>query len=411
MPSSAGRISFKTFRRSLVSPVLAVYTAPMFPIFSQSDVEAAADALIAWFAAHKRPLPWRVRYTPYEVWISEVMLQQTQMERGVAYFQRWMKRFPSVTAVAEAPEEEILRYWEGLGYYRRARFLHQAAKAMVEKHGGQIPATLEELSALPGLGEYTVAAILGIAYEKDIVTIDANVERVFSRLLNIDTPVKKHPAAAFIRQEVRRFLPSGQARLYNQALMELGATVCIPNGKPLCEACPVMHLCRAFHSGAWQQIPVKAAGKKERQIRERTVFVLKREDRYGIRKREEKGLLAGLWELPGMESRLGIEEAGNYLKKLGYAVKGITPLGEAKHIFSHMEWHMTGYLADLGEDEKTESAWNPEFVKDSEAYGEGIPGVRFFHRDEIIRKYSLPSAFDAYKKQFLKEKDDQDSEF
>lgn len=333
MTSSAGRISFKTFRRSLVSPVLAVYTAPMFPIFSQSDVEAAADALIAWFAAHKRPLPWRVRYTPYEVWISEVMLQQTQMERGVAYFQRWMKRFPSVTAVAEAPEEEILRYWEGLGYYRRARFLHQAAKAMVEKHGGQIPATLEELSALPGLGEYTVAAILGIAYEKDIVTIDANVERVFSRLLNIDTPVKKRPAATLIRQEARRFLPAGQARAYNQALMELGALVC---GKsPQCALCPLAAWCVSHKLGLERERPV--VEKKSAVIPVSSVHgILLCEKHVLLLQRPSEGLWGNMWEFPGaVVEKLPLQETLlQAFGRLGITVDIIAPLGEVRHNYT-----------------------------------------------------------------------------
>lgn len=334
MTSSAGRISFKTFRRSLVSPVLAVYTAPMFPIFSQSDVEAAADALIAWFAAHKRPLPWRVRYTPYEVWISEVMLQQTQMERGVAYFQRWMKRFPSVTAVAEAPEEEILRYWEGLGYYRRARFLHQAAKAMVEKHGGQIPATLEELSALPGLGEYTVAAILGIAYEKDIVTIDANVERVFSRLLNIDTPVKKRPAATLIRQEARRFLPAGQARAYNQALMELGALVC---GKsPQCALCPLAAWCVSHKLGLERERPV--VEKKSAVIPVSSVHgILLCEKHVLLLQRPSEGLWGNMWEFPGaVVEKLPLQETLlQAFGRLGITVDIIAPLGEVRHNYTN----------------------------------------------------------------------------
>ena len=220
------RFSSFSGRTLLVSHIIAVYTVPMFHSFSQNDVVQVAEALLRWFEIHKRPLPWRQRYTPYEIWISEVMLQQTQMERGVSYFLRWMTRFPDVRSVAEAPEEEILRYWEGLGYYRRARFLHQAANIMLEQYDGTVPDSVEALSALPGIGEYTVAAILGIAYERNIVSVDANVERVFSRLLNVDSPVKKNPAASFIRKEARRLLPDGRARAYNQALMELGALIC-----------------------------------------------------------------------------------------------------------------------------------------------------------------------------------------
>jgi A/G-specific adenine glycosylase len=166
--------------------------------FSAETAQSISSALLRWFSLHKRPLPWRERYSPYEVWISEVMLQQTQMERGVAYFQRWMRRFPDIRSVAEASEEEILQHWEGLGYYRRARFLHQAAKAVAERHGTELPDSKEALAALPGLGAYTVDAVLSIAFEQDVVPVDANVERVFSRLLDIDSPIRKKQATAIL---------------------------------------------------------------------------------------------------------------------------------------------------------------------------------------------------------------------
>lgn len=306
----------------------------MFQVFSQSDVTALTEALLDWFVAHKRPLPWRVHYTPYEVWISEVMLQQTQMERGVSYFQRWMKRFPCVSDVAEAPEEEILRYWEGLGYYRRARFLHQAAKAMVERHGGEVPSTQEELSSLPGLGEYTVAAILGIAYEQDIVTIDANVERVFSRLLNIDTPVKKHPAAAFIRQEARRFLPSGQARLYNQALMELGALIC---GKaPRCALCPLARWCEAHRLGLARERPV--AEKKSAVIPVSSAHgILLCQKHVLLVQRPSGGLWGNMWEFPGavVQTSTPQETLLQRLAGMGIAAEILAPLGEVRHNYTN----------------------------------------------------------------------------
>ena len=306
----------------------------MFQVFSQSSVEALTGALLDWFAEHKRPLPWREHYSPYEVWISEVMLQQTQMERGVSYFQRWMKRFPSVFAVAEASEEEILRYWEGLGYYRRARFLHQAAKAMVERHQGQVPSSREELSALPGLGEYTVAAILGIAYEQDLVTIDANVERVFSRLLNVDTPVKKQPAASFIRQEARRFLPSGKARAYNQALMELGALIC---GKaPQCPLCPWRSRCIAHSLGL----------EKERPVTEKKSTIIPVCSVHGIllcRKcvlllqRPSGGLWGNMWEFPGAEvEKFSPQETLlRIFGSLGIQADIVAPLGEVRHNYTN----------------------------------------------------------------------------
>lgn len=306
----------------------------MFHQFSQNDAKKITDALLRWFSLHKRPLPWRLRYSPYEVWISEVMLQQTQMERGVAYFQRWMKRFPDIRSVADASEEEILRYWEGLGYYRRARFLHQAAKTMVDRHGGQVPSTREELSALPGLGDYTVAAILGIAYEQDVVSIDANVERVFARLLNIDAPVKKQPASTVIRQEAQRFLPSGQARNYNQALMELGALVC---GKsPQCLLCPLALWCVAHALDVEKSRPVVESNKTIIPVSS-THGILIVSGHVLLLQRKSEGLWGNLWEFPGSLVKKASPEDSLivFFKKLGLAVDIIAPLGQVQHNYTN----------------------------------------------------------------------------
>ena len=306
----------------------------MFHIFSQDDVVKITTALFRWFEIHKRPLPWREHYSPYEVWISEVMLQQTQMERGVAYFQRWMSRFPDVRSVAEAPEEEILRCWEGLGYYRRARFLHQAAKIMLEQHGGRVPDTLEALSALPGLGDYTVAAILGIAYEQDIVSIDANVERVFSRIMNIDSPVKKNPAAAVIRREARRFLPEGQARTYNQALMELGALVC---GKsPRCPLCPLQAWCVSHDKGLERERPVAVA--KTRTIPVSSSHgILITEGHVLLFHRKADGLWGNMWEFPGTVFSSGSPQDAVVQAMAGWGipVEILAPLGQVQHGYTN----------------------------------------------------------------------------
>ncbi len=326
--------SLKTSRHYLVSPIVAVYTPLMFSQFSQNDVVKISEALLCWFALHKRPLPWRQHYSPYEVWISEVMLQQTQMERGVAYFQRWMRRFPDVRAVAEAREEEILRYWEGLGYYRRARFLHQAAKVMAERHGGNVPDTQEALSALPGLGEYTVAAILGIAYEQNIVSIDANVERVFSRLLNIDSPVKKKPAAGIIRQEAQRFLPDGQARAYNQALMELGALVC---GKaPRCPQCPLAVWCSAHKLGVEKERPVAEAKAKIIPVTS-AHGILITEGHVLLFHRSPEGLWGNMWEFPGTVVEFGTPRDAllRTFTELGIPAEIIAPLGHVQHGYTN----------------------------------------------------------------------------
>ena len=302
---------------------------------SPADEKAIARALLEWFRRFMRPLPWRRTYAPYEVWISEVMLQQTQMERGVGYFLRWMERFPDVSAVAAASDEDILNAWEGLGYYRRARFLHAAAKVMCERHGGRVPSEPEALAALPGLGAYTVAAIRGIAFNQDVVVVDANVERVFTRLLNIDVPPKKRAAAVLIGEAARCLLPTGHAREYNQALMEFGALVC--RKVPLCIDCPLAAWCESRRLGVERERPVLAP--KPAVI---PVFtghgVLVHGGRTLLAKRPEGGVWGGLWEFPGGE-QVGDEPPARAAERafatLGLAVRAKDDLGSVRHGYTN----------------------------------------------------------------------------
>lgn len=306
----------------------------MMQTLSDTEARLASSSLLDWFRISKRPLPWREHYSAYEVWISEVMLQQTQMGRGVAYFQRWMSRFPDVASVAAAPEEEILRYWEGLGYYRRARFLHQAAQAIVERHQGVIPSSQAELAALPGLGSYTAAAILAIAFEQDIVPVDANVERVFSRLLNIDTPIKKQAAASVVKCEAHRLLPSGQARDYAQALMELGALVC---GKsPRCGDCPLARWCEAHRLGLERERPVTQA-KAETVPVTSAHGILIVEKHVLLFQRPQSGLWGGMWEFPGTDATADAP-ASAVLKAystFGISAELLAPLGPVQHGYTN----------------------------------------------------------------------------
>ena len=314
--------------------------------FSDDEACLASAALLDWFRVNRRPLPWRERYTAYEVWISEVMLQQTQMTRGVAYFQRWMARFPDVAAVAEAPEEEILRFWEGLGYYRRARFLHQAAKTIMERHSGIVPSDPDALASLPGLGSYTASAIRAIAFEQDVVPVDANVERVFSRLLDIAVPIKKKVAADIVKRESLRLLPRGQARDYAQALMELGALVC---GKaPKCAECPLRDWCQARRLGVERERPVT-------QTRAETVPVTSAHGILMVEKhallvqRPQSGLWGGMWEFPGIDSVPDVPTAGGTKRAdseaaaallrvfaaLGIETEILAPLGTVSHSYTN----------------------------------------------------------------------------
>ncbi len=259
--------------------------------------------LLPWFAKHARPLPWRGQKDAYKIWISEVMLQQTQMERGVAYFQRWMQRFPSIAHVASASEEAILHAWEGLGYYSRARNIHKAAKIIVQKHGGIFPHNLQDIHALPGIGPYTAGAIASIAFGYELPCIDANVERVLARVFDLDSPVKQEPAASRIRAlalELAMAVPKAHIRAHNEAMMELGALVC--RKKPLCTTCPIQHLCESHRLGITQERPVPG---KRAAITPLNVVtgVLKVQDtdtkKIFVQKRLPEGAWAGLWEFPG----------------------------------------------------------------------------------------------------------------
>ena len=274
---------------------------------------ALSPLLCAWFAAHRRDLPWRVNYTPYEVWISEIMLQQTQMDRAVDYFRRWMQQLPDVAALAAAEEETVLRLWEGLGYYSRARNLMAAARRIMADHGGVFPAKEEHIRALPGIGPYTAAAVASIAFGEPVACVDANVERVLARLFNVETPVRREPAASFIRQWALRLVPGDAAREHNQAIMELGALVC--RKSPRCGLCPWGDFCRARHLGVAAERPVKDAGPGMTAL-ETAAAVLEARGRILVRRRPARGVWGGLWEFPGGSLAAGEEPGAALLRHL-----------------------------------------------------------------------------------------------
>lgn len=257
---------------------------------------ALQQGLLAWFAARRRPLPWREDYAPYAVWVSEVMLQQTQMERGVAYFQRWMRRFPDIPSLARADEEEVLKHWEGLGYYARARNLHQAARWLVAEKGGELPRTAEALRRLPGVGEYTAAAVASLAFNEDVPVVDANVARVLARVYDLDTPLKDAATRRRLAELAGSLLPRGFARDFNQALMELGALVC--GKRPQCGECPIQGQCESLRLGIVHERPVPGRAKELVPL-EVVTGVLRHQGRYLIQKRLPQGVWGGLWEFPG----------------------------------------------------------------------------------------------------------------
>jgi A/G-specific adenine glycosylase len=311
------------------------------------------------------------------------MLQQTRVEAVKGYFDRFIIALPDINALAEAEEEKLLKLWEGLGYYNRVRNLQKAARLVVTEHAGELPSDYEKLLKLPGIGAYTAGAISSIAFQIPVPAVDGNVLRVMKRVAGSFDDISKESIKKELSLDIRKIMPKDRPGDFNQSLMELGATVCLPNGKPLCEQCPVMHLCKAFHEDKVMQIPVKAI-KKERKRENRTILLMEYQNRYIIRKRAEKGLLAGLWELPGVENKLSLEEIKDTLKNMGVEAMHISTMGEAKHIFSHVEWHMIGYHVVMKGDLSL-------FVKEN--------SFVWADKGDIRDKYSIPNAFAAFIKE------------
>jgi A/G-specific adenine glycosylase len=273
---------------------------------------AMVTRLLQWFDGQARPLPWRRTYDPYHVWLSEIMLQQTQMERGVAYFQRWLSRFPTVESVATAELDEILKAWEGLGYYARARNLHRAAQRITEDFGGVVPSSYRVLLSLPGIGPYTAAAIASIAGNEDVAVVDANVMRVYARLFDINTPVRQGATRRHIEGLATQLLPPGQARRYNQALMDFGGLICLPR-RPRCSDCPLSGYCHAKEAGTVAKRPVVAPKKTVEEVCLVAALLLQR-GRILIRQRPAEEVWGGLWEFPGGEEGQG--DSGENLLRL-----------------------------------------------------------------------------------------------
>lgn len=298
----------------------------------QEHLAELQTALLQWFAQNQRSLPWRVNYTPYEVWISEVMLQQTQMERGVSYFKNWMHRFPDIATLAAASEEEVLRQWEGLGYYSRARHILTAARKIMTEHGGVFPSDLADIRALPGVGPYTAGAVASIAFGEKLPCVDANVERVVARIFDVDSPVKQDPAAGVIHRWALRLVPEGMAREHNQAMMELGALVC--RKKPQCGSCPLARFCISLHLGITNQRPVP--GKRATITPVNAVTgVLHCGDRVFVQKRPPSGVWGNLWEFPGgrVEADESPEQASvrEFMEETGFAVRVTERHGIIRH--------------------------------------------------------------------------------
>lgn len=357
---------------------------PVDVVLESPRMKETAKPLVEWFRKNKRDLPWRERMDAYRVWISEIMLQQTRVEAVKPYYERFLKALPDVRALAGVPEDRLLKLWEGLGYYNRARNLKYAACQIVEEYGGKFPETYEEIRSLKGIGSYTAGAISSFVYNIPKPAVDGNVLRVVSRITADDSDIAKAGTKSKIEKEIEEVIPRDAAGDFNQSLIELGAVVCLPNGEPRCGSCPVSHLCLAHEQGRETEFPVKKKAKK-RRIENRTVLLFRDAQKTAIRKRPAKGLLAGMYEFPNREGRMTYDEVVSYGKSLGLTPVRIRKLGNAKHIFSHVEWHMTGYEILVDELEKSMADENKQ-----------KGNIIFAEIRQLQEEYPIPSAFEVY---------------
>lgn len=303
-----------------------------------------ADVLLRWHETHARDLPWRGETDPYRIWLSEIMLQQTRTETVKRYYEAFLREFPTVQALASAEPERVLKRWEGMGYYSRARNLHAAAKQVAQQMNGVFPKSAQTLRALPGVGAYAAGAIASIAYGERTPALDGNQARVLARVFNVTSEIRT-PQALY--EQAMLLMPHEQTGEYNQALMGLGALVCTPS--PSCDACPVRGFCDAYAFGDPRTLPIKPE-KRARAIESRAIALVLREGRVLVRRRPSKGLLAGLWEFPGFADARTPEDVRACLDERNVSARFVKMLPRAVHVFSHLEWHMTGFLFEADAD-------------------------------------------------------------
>lgn len=335
-----------------------------------NPLEQLPIPLLEWYRDNARSLPWRDDPTPYHVWVSEVMLQQTRVAAVLDYYRRFMAEVPDVAALAALSEERLMKLWQGLGYYSRARNLQAAARQIMEEHGGSFPSDYQAVRALKGVGDYTAGAICSIAFGQPVPAVDGNVLRVVTRVTgdegDITTPAMKAKVAAHLAP----IIPLDDPGAFTQAMMELGATVCLPNGAPLCDTCPARSFCTARLENRVDMLPVKTK-KKARRVEERTVWLIFHEGRVALRRRPAKGLLAGLWEYPNE-----LAPAEGAMADWGLTGE-VTHGGTGVHIFTHVEWRMTA------------QCWQVNQAQ--------LPaGWVWADRDALRRQYAIPSAFSPF---------------
>ena len=339
-----------------------------------------AEPLLIWYRENARDLPWRRDVSPYRVWVSEIMLQQTRVEAVKPYFERFMRELPSVQALADVKEDKLLKLWEGLGYYSRARNLQKAARQVCAQYGGELPADYEKLQSLCGIGAYTAGAIASIAYGIPVPAVDGNVLRVWARLTGDERDILQPAVQRAAREEIAAVIPADSAAEFTQAMIELGATVCVPAGEAKCAQCPLQAFCTALAEGKTDVLPVRSKA-KPRKVLPMTVLLLWDGERVVLHKRPETGLLAGLYEFYQTEGTMNADAVKAHAASMGLEVLEIGEPIAAKHVFSHLEWHMTGYVVRVDSTAPVSAELTCATL------------------DELDGMYPVPSAHGAFKEQ------------
>ena len=342
--------------------------------FMNFDWIQIKQPLLEWYEKEHRALPWRMTKSPYCIWISEIMLQQTRVEAVKGYYARFLDEIPDIETLASISEEVLLKLWEGLGYYNRARNLQKAAKLIVEEHDGRFPQNYQEVIKLPGIGEYTAGAICSICFEQPTPAVDGNVLRVMTRLSECYDNIDDVRTKKYARNQLLTVYHTGDCGNLTQALMELGATICIPNGAPKCSLCPLYNMCNAAKNSTYNQLPVRKE-KKKRRIEDKTVFILHVGEEYGIRKRKSEGLLANMWEFYHVDYVMDKTQALQYVSDQGYEPIVLEKEIPYTHIFSHVEWRMKAYYISCS-NKQTHLTW--------------------VNKNEFDNKYALPIAFKTF---------------
>lgn len=344
-----------------------------------------AVKLLEFYDREARVLPFRINPVPYYIWISEIMLQQTRMEFVIPYFNRFIEALPQISDLAEVDEERLMKLWEGLGYYSRARNLKKAAGVIMSEHNGEMPSSFDELSQLPGIGPYTAGAIASIAFGRAVPAVDGNVMRVFSRVRAYDEPVMTAKGRRFIHDAVVQVMPRERPGDFNQAIMELGAVICLPNGAPLCLKCPIRLECKAGLAGNPLKYPVLPV-KKPRRMEEQTVLLIIEpwagEGLFLLETRPKTGLLSGLDQFPMRMGHLSEDEVRDWLSELGITDYRLSEGIRARHIFSHIEWHMKSFVVEL----------KSGLVRENWDQYRWVSG-------EDLDRITLPTAFKAFRKE------------